>query len=108
MKIHKHECIKCGKSFKGNKYATICDDCRSAANRANARVAKFTAETSYLGKPIGMSWTVRKDYEKKLSERKTGGKLEEYKICPNFDGSSIACVSCPAEAWKFKGCGRGK
>ena len=59
------------------------------------------------------------DFEQ--DNRESGRRLVEYalklakaereqktQICPNFDKANIKCVTCPAGAWKFKDCGRGK
>lgn len=32
-------------------------------------------------------------------------EMPKYESCPNFDKTSITCVSCPTGAWKFKACG---
>lgn len=105
------ECAQCGQEFeaRGKGKAYFCEECRKqrkARARALSELSDFRANIK--GRSLPMSWNDKKNYDAVLRKRQPNGKLEEYKPCPNFNSESISCSICPAEAWKFKACGRSK
>lgn len=104
-------CVQRGQEFeaRGQGKAYYCTACRKQQkNRAKAAAELWGFSRKIKGPALAMPWKLKMSYEQKLRARQPNGKLAEYKPCPNYDGSSISCVTCPAEAWKYKNCGRSK
>ena len=104
-KVNDKICQDCGKPYKGSKYSKLCDACRKyhSEHRMSLNCSSVTG-TSVRGKPIGMTLKQIAWYSNRLHERQPG-KMPKYESCPNYDATSITCVSCPTGAWKFKACG---
>lgn len=104
-KLHDKICDDCGKPYKGSKYSKLCDTCRKyhSEHRMSLNCEGVTG-TSVRGKTIGMTLKQMAWYSNRLHERQPG-KMPKYESCPNYDATSITCVSCPTGAWKFKACG---
>lgn len=107
-KLHDKICEDCGKPYKGSKYSKLCDECREfhARNRVHHGKTGFVgiSASSIRGKTIGMTLKQMAWYSNRLHERQPG-KMPKYESCPNYNATSITCVSCPTGAWKFKACG---
>ena len=97
-------CVDCGAEFQGEK-AYYCPTCRKKHTGSKEKMQKLwngcrekkEREKIRIEKKLSL-----------LAQQRQKEPLEVYTPCPNFDGSNIACVSCPSEAWKYKNCGRSK
>ena len=97
-------CCDCGSKFQAEK-AYYCPSCRKKHQANPQRMSKLRA-----------GYKAAKEREKVRIENKLSLLAKQrqkepfavYAPCPNYDGSSVSCVTCPAEAWKFKACGRKK
>lgn len=101
-------CERCGTEFtqKGGAATNYCEVCREQVKIIARNAREFQHWQNITGKPIAIGLFAKKTYEQRQRERHPGGKFEDYKRCPNFDRERISCTTCPAEAWKFKGCGK--
>ena len=101
-------CESCRKKRKSKKRHTeikICPICKQPSKMYAEQIICRTCNYKMEEKNRYERLTVQQA-EERIRARKTGGKLEKIEKCPNFDGTSMTCVTCEPGSWKFKGCGQ--